>query len=85
MIEITEVRIRKIKTNNRIVALATIEIDNCFMVNEVKVLKGENGLFIAMPSRKTSNGEYRDIAYPINKEIRELIQNVIIKEYNKID
>lgn len=85
MIEITEVRIRKIKTNNRIVALATIEIDNCFIVNEVKVLKGENGLFIAMPSRKTSNGEYRDIAYPINKEIRELIQNAIIEEYNKID
>lgn len=85
MIEITEVRIRKIKTNNRIVALATIEIDNCFIVNDIKILKGENGLFITMPSRKTSNGEYRDIAYPINKEIRELIQNVIIKEYNKID
>lgn len=85
MIEITEVRIRKIKTNNRIVALATIEIDNCFIVNEVKILKGENRLFIGMPSRKTSNGEYRDIAYPINEETRQLIQNAIIKEYNKID
>ena len=61
MIEITEVRIRKIKTNNRIVALATIEIDNCFIVNEVKVLKGENGLFIAMPSRKTSNGDRKSV------------------------
>lgn len=85
MIEITEVRLRKIKTNNRIVALATIVIDNCFVVNEIKVLEGENGLFIGMPSRKTQNGEYRDIAYPINKETRQLIQNAIIEKYNKID
>ena len=81
MIEITEVRIRKIKTNNRIVALATIVIDNCFVVNDIKVLEGENGLFIGMPSRKTPSGEYRDIAYPINKETRQLIQNAIIEEY----
>lgn len=85
MIEITEIRIRKIKTNNRIIALATIEIDNCFVVNDIKVLEGENGLFIGMPSRRTSNGEFRDIAYPINAETRQVIQNAIIEEYNKID
>ena len=85
MIEITEVRVRKVNTNNRVVALATIEIDNCFVVNDIKVLEGENGLFIGMPNRKTSNGEYRDIAYPINRETRQLIQNAIIEEYNKIN
>ncbi len=85
MIEITKIRIKKIKTNNRIVALATITINNSIIINDIKVLKGENGLFIAMPSRRTPNGEFRDIAYPINRETRQLIQNAIIEEYNKID
>lgn len=85
MIEITEIRIKKIKTNNRIVALATITINNSIVINDIKVLEGDNGLFIGMPSRKTQSGEYRDIAYPINRETRQLIQNAIIEEYNKID
>jgi len=85
MIEITEIRIKKINTNNRIVALATIVINNSIAINDIKVLEGDNGLFIGMPSRKMKSGEYRDIAYPINKEIRQLIQNAITEEYNKIN
>lgn len=85
MIEITEIRIKKIKTNNRIVALATIVVNNSIAINDIKVLEGDNGLFIGMPSRRTRSGKFRDITYPINKEIRQLIEQAIIEEYNKID
>ena len=62
-------------------AIVSITLDNEFVIHDIKVIEGEKGLFIAMPSRKTSEGEYRDIAHPINSETRDMIQNVILNKY----
>lgn len=85
MIEITEVRIKKLESTNRVKGIASITINNCFVVNDIKILENQNELFIGMPSRRTPNGEFKDIAHPINAETRALIQNAILKEYEKID
>ena len=63
-------------------AIVSITLDNEFVIHDIKVIEGEKGLFIAMPSRKTSEGEYRDIAHPINSETRDMIQNVILNKYD---
>ena len=81
---ITEVRIRKIETENRLKAIATIVFENEFAVNDIKILENQDGAFIAMPSRRTQNGEFRDVAHPINAETREKIQKVVLEEYEKI-
>lgn len=65
-------------------AVVSITLDGEFVVHDIKVIEGDKGLFIAMPSRKTSNGEYRDIAHPINADTRERLQNIIIQEYEKV-
>ena len=78
---ITDVRIRKIAKEGKMKAIVSITLDDEFVVHDIKVIEGEKGLFIAMPSRKTSNGEYRDIAHPINSQTREQIQDIILKEY----
>ena len=79
--QITDVRVRKVNTEGKMKAVVSITIDDEFVVHDIKVIDGEKGLFIAMPSRKASDGEYRDIAHPINSETRERIQREIIEKY----
>ena len=75
--QITDVRIRKISKEGKMKAIVSITLDGEFVVHDIKVIEGEKGLFIAMPSRRAGDGEYRDIAHPINSQTREMIQNII--------
>lgn len=81
--QITDVRIRKIATDGKMKAIVSITFDNEFVVHDIKVIEGQNGLFIAMPSRKTPDGEFKDIAHPINTETREKIQNAVLSAYEE--
>ena len=81
--KITDVRIRKIAKEGKMKAIVSITLDDEFVVHDIKVIEGEKGLFIAMPSRKTTTGEYRDIAHPINSQTREQIQEMILNEYQR--
>ena len=81
--KITDVRIRKVEKERKMKAIVSITIDNEFVIHDIKVIEGEKGLFIAMPSKKTTDGEYRDIAHPINSSTRERIQNTILDSYQK--
>lgn len=80
--KITDVRLRKVNSENRMKAVASVTFDNEFAVHDIKVIESQNGLFIAMPSRKTPNGEFKDIAHPINAETREKIQAAILEAYD---
>ena len=80
---ITDVRIRKVTKEGKMKAVISVTIDEEFVVHDIKVIDGEKGLFIAMPSRKTAAGEYRDIAHPINSQTRERMQEIILQEYLK--
>lgn len=81
---ITEVRIRLAqRDDSKLKAVASITIDDCFVVHDIKVIEGTDSLFIAMPSRKTSDGEYKDIAHPLNTETREQLKTVILSAYEK--
>ena len=82
--QITDIRIRKVDKEGKMKAVVSITIDDEFVVHDSKVIEGEKGLFIAMPSRKASDGEYRDIAHPINSGTRERIQNLILKKYDEV-
>ncbi|MBR1772079.1 MAG: septation regulator SpoVG [Lachnospiraceae bacterium] len=82
--QITDVRVRKINKEGRMRAVVSITLDDEFVVHDIKVIEGEKGMFIAMPSKKTADGEYRDIAHPINSSTREHIQNVILEAYDKV-
>ena len=79
--QITDVRVRKVAKEGKMKAVVSITIDDEFVVHDIKVIEGEKGLFIAMPSRKASDGEYRDIAHPINSGTREQIQSIILDKY----
>ena len=79
--EITDIRIRKISTDGKMKAIVSVTFDNEFVVHDIKVIEGQNGLFIAMPSRKTPDGEFKDIAHPINTTTREKIQTSILNAY----
>ena len=79
---ITDVRIRKIATEVKMKAIVSVTFDEEFVVHDIKIIEGQTGLFIAMPSRKTPDGEFKDIAHPINTETREKIQNSILEAYN---
>jgi stage V sporulation protein G len=79
--KITDVRVRKVAKEGKMKAVVSITIDDEFVVHDIKVIEGEKGLFIAMPSRKASDGEYRDIAHPINSDTREKIQQIILDKY----
>ncbi len=81
--KITDVRVRKITKEGKMKAIVSITIDDEFVVHDIKVIEGEKGLFIAMPSKKATDGEYRDIAHPINSATRENIQNIILESYEK--
>ena len=80
---ITDVRVRKITKEGKMKAVVSVTIDNEFVVHDIKVIEGEKGLFIAMPSRKATDGEYRDIAHPINSATRDSIQKIILENYEK--
>lgn len=85
MLKVTDVKIRLVKTENeKFKAVASIVIDGCFAIHDVKILQGDDSLFIAMPSRRTPDGVFKDIAHPINTETREYIQNLVLEEYHKI-
>ena len=79
--QITDVRVRKVTKEGKMKAVVSITLDNEFVVHDIKVIEGEKGLFIAMPSRKAADGEYRDIAHLINSETRERIQSIILEKY----
>ena len=83
--EITDVRLRKVNSENRMKAVASVTFDNEFVIHDIKVIESQNELFMAMPSKKTPNGEFKDIAHPINKETREKIQTAILEAYDNAD
>ena len=80
---ITDVRVRRIAKEGKMKAIVSITLDEEFVVHDIKVIEGDKGLFIAMPSRKTADGEYRDIAHPINSETRQQMQEIILREYEQ--
>jgi len=81
---ITDVRIRKITTEGKMKAIVSITLDNELVVHDINIIEGQSGNFIAMPSRRTPDGEFKDIAHPINTETREKIQKSILDEYEKV-
>ena len=81
--QITDVRVRKVAKEGKLKAVVSITMDEEFVVHDIKVIEGEKGLFIAMPSKKSADGEYRDIAHPINSSTREMIQGTILENYEK--
>ena len=80
---ITDVRIRKINMDGRMKAIVSVTFDDAFVVHDVKVVEGQNGLFVAMPSRKMPDGEFRDIAHPISSNAREVIQTAVLRAYEE--
>ena len=81
--QVTDVRVRRVAKEGKLKAVVSMTIDDVFVVHDIKVIEGEKGLFIAMPSKKTTDGEYRDIAHPINSQTREIIQKSILDSYQK--
>ncbi|NLY19926.1 MAG: septation regulator SpoVG [Tissierellia bacterium] len=81
---ITDVRIRKIEEEGKMKAIVSVTFDDSFVVHDIKIIDGLNGLFLAMPSRKTPNGEYRDIAHPINAEMRRSLEEDILAKYQEV-
>jgi stage V sporulation protein G len=81
---ITDVRVRKVLKEGKLKAVVSITIDDVFVVHDIKVVDGDKGLFIAMPSRKSSDGEYRDVAHPIDSATREMIQKTILAKYQEM-
>ena len=82
--KVTDVRIRKVTEEGKMKAIVSVTFDDEFVVHDIKIIEGQNGLFIAMPSRKMADGEFRDIAHPINAETRKKIQDAILEEYEKV-
>lgn len=81
--EITDIRIRKVEAEGKLKAYSTVTFDNCFVVHNLKIIDGKGGAFIAMPSRRTKTGEYKDIAHPISHDFRSDMQERILLEYRK--
>ena len=79
---ITDVKVKKVQASGRLRAIASITIDDMFAIHDMKVIAGDEGLFIAMPNRKTPSGEYRDIAHPINSQARHMLQTAILTAYD---
>jgi stage V sporulation protein G len=80
--EVTDVRLRRVQTDGRMRAIASITLDNEFVVHDIRVIDGNTGLFVAMPSKRTPDGEFRDIAHPINSDTRNKIQEIILNAYH---
>lgn len=84
--EITSVKIRKVeKENSRMKGIASVVVDNAIAIHDIRIIEGDNNLFIAMPSRKTPAGEYKDIVHPINQEVRTMFEKEILDAYEKAD
>lgn len=81
--QITDIRIRVVSNESKMKAVASVTFDDAFVVHDIKIIEGEKGLFIAMPSKKTYNDEYRDIAHPINGEMRNLLQEAIVERFKE--
>lgn len=81
--EITDIRVKKISTDNKMKAVVSVTFDNSFVVHDIKVIEGQDKLFIAMPSRRTPEGEYKDIAHPINSDMRAELEIKILEKYNE--
>lgn len=81
--QVTDIRVRGVEKEGKMKVVVSITIDNEFVVHDIKVIQGDKGLFIAMPSRKAADGEYRDIAHPINTETRERLQRMILEKYQE--
>lgn len=81
--EITDVRVRRVAKEGKLKAIVSITIDEAFVIHDIKVIEGEKGLFIAMPSKKALDGEYRDVAHPLNSATREMIQSIILQKYEE--
>jgi len=82
-LHVTDVRVRKVLMEGKMKAIVSVTLDDAFVIHDVKVVEGQNGLFVAMPSRKTPDGEFRDIAHPINSSAREIIQNAVLQAYKE--
>ncbi len=80
---ITDVRVRKVEKEGKMKAVVSITIDQEFVIHDIKVIEGDRGLFIAMPSKRTADGEFRDIAHPINSDTRENLQKIILESYER--
>ncbi len=84
MLKVTDIQIRMVERQvTKLRAVASILIDDCFAVHDIKIIEGANGVFIAMPSRRTPDGEFKDIAHPINTETRDYVTEIILEAYNK--
>ena len=81
--QVTDVRVRKLTKEGKMRAVGSVTFDNEFVVHDIKIIEGEKGLFIAMPSKKATDGEYRDIAHPINSETRDRLQQIILEKYEE--
>jgi stage V sporulation protein G len=81
--QITDVRVRKINSEGKMKAIVSVTFDDCFVVHDIKIIDGQNGPFIAMPSRKMPDGEFKDIAHPINSETRSMIQDAVFASYEE--
>ena len=82
---ITDVRMRRIEAEGKMKAVVSMTIDDEFVVHDIKVIENENGLFIAMPSRRSADGQYRDVAHPINSETRKALQDMILEKYSRME
>jgi len=81
--QVTDVRVRRVLSEGKMKAVVSVTLDDAFVIHDVKVVEGQNGLFVAMPSRKTADGEFRDIAHPINTSAREIIQSAVLQAYEQ--
>ena len=83
MINITDVRVKVLETDSKVRAIASITIDSCFVVHEIKVIDGKNGLFVIMPGKKAADGSFKDVAHPLDPETRTLIQETVLGAYRR--
>ena len=83
--KITDVRVRKVEGETRLKGVASITIDDAFAVHELRIIEGNEGLFVAMPSRKAADGTFRDIAHPINVEARKMVEEVVLDAFNNLE
>ena len=83
-LEITEVKVFPARENGKLKAYATIVFENCFIIRDLKVIEGEKGYFVSMPSRRRKDGTFRDIVHPLNSEMRQMVEDFIIKEYTRM-
>ncbi len=82
--KITDIRVRKVDRDGKLKGVASVTLDDEFVVHDLKIIEGQSGLFVAMPSRKAPDGEYRDIAHPINTATRDMFQEAILDKYNEV-